>query len=111
VQLAGRSDPLFVKHFGDDFAALERGVQQHLTSKQMLNQYKDPIVNQTHYLVRGILQQGRTFHVVLALTASPAGARQWKEQQEVKFPKARFATEIYKTRREAEFQMAKLQRQ
>ena len=65
VQLAGRPDPVFVKHFGDDFPAIEQGVQKHLTSKDMQAQYKDPIVNQTHYLVRRVQKRGRVFEVAL----------------------------------------------
>jgi hypothetical protein len=109
LQLAGRPDPLFVKHFGDDFQALEQGMQQHLTSKKIMAQYKDPVVHQTHYLVRRVQKVGRTFEVALAITTSPAAAREWKETQEAEFARATFSTKICKTRREAEFEVARLQ--
>ena len=108
---ASRPNPLFAKHFGTDFKALELSVQEHLTSKRMQAQYKDPIVNQTHYLVRRVLKRGRTFQIALVITTSPAAAREWKEAQEAEFKGARFLTQIFKTRREAEFQLAKLQAQ
>jgi hypothetical protein len=111
VQLAGRPDPIFVKHFGEDFKALERGVQAHLTSRKMQAEYKDPVVNQTHYLVRRVQQRGRAFEIELVITTSPGAARKWKESQEKHFKGARFLTQICKTRREAEFQLANLQQQ
>jgi hypothetical protein len=108
-RLAGRTDPLFVKHFGEDFAALERAVQEHLTSRELQQDYKDPIVNQTHYVIRRVQKRGRTFEVLLALTTSPAAARKWKEEQEKLHKRATFKTEIYKSRREAENAWARLQ--
>jgi hypothetical protein len=108
-RLAGRTDPLFVKHFGEDFAALEKGVQEHLTSRKLQDDYKDPIVNQTHYLVRRVQKRGRVFEVELVLTTSPASARKWKEEQEAIYKRSTFHTKICKTRREAEFELAKLQ--
>jgi hypothetical protein len=108
-RLAGRTDPLFVKHFGDDFAALEQAVQAHLTSRELQDDYKDPIVNQTHYLMRRVQKRGRTFEVLLALTTSPEAARKWKEEQQQMFKRATFSTKICKSRREAEYELAKLQ--
>jgi hypothetical protein len=108
-RLAGRTDPLFVKHFGEDFAALERAVQAHLTSRELQDDYKDPIVNQTHYLLRRVQKRGRTFEILLALTTSPEAARKWKEEQEQMFKRATFSTKICKSRREAEYELAKLQ--
>jgi hypothetical protein len=107
--LAGRPDPLFVKHFGDDFTLLERGVQEHLTSRKLQEEYKDPVVNQTHYLVRRVQKRGRTFEVELVVTTSPAAARKWKEEQEAVYKRSTFTTKICKTRREAEFEIARLQ--
>jgi Protein of unknown function (DUF1570) len=108
-QQAGRPDPLFVKHFGDDFELLERGVQEHLLSRKMQEEYKDPIANQTHYLVRRVQKRGRTFEVELVVTTSPAAARKWKEEQEAVFKRSTFSTKICKNRREAEFEIARLQ--
>jgi Protein of unknown function (DUF1570) len=106
---AGRVDPLFVKHFGEDFAAIEAGVQQHLTSKEMQAEYRDPEVYQTHYVVKRSIKQGHTFHIAMIVTTSPAAARQWKEQEEAANDKAKFFTKICKTRREAEYEVQKLQ--
>ncbi len=108
-QMAGRPDPLFVKHFGDDFAAVEQGVQEHLTSRKLQEEYKDPIVNQTHYLVRRVQKRGRTFEVELVVTTSPAAAKKWKEEQEAVYKRSTFTTKICKSRREAEFEIARLQ--
>ena len=107
--LTGRTDPNFVKHFGEDYAALEQAIQQHLTSKSMEAEYVDPIENQTHYVVRSVQKKGRAFRVSLIVTTSPAAAKQWKEEQEAGNKKAKFFTKICKSRHEAEREVAKLQ--
>lgn len=107
--LAGRTDPNFVKHFGDDYTALEQAIQQHLTSKSMKAEYVDPIENQTHYVVRSVQKHGRSFAVQLIVTTSPAAARKWKEEEEAGNKKAKFFTKICKSRREAEREVAELQ--
>ncbi len=107
--LAGRVDPLFVKHFGDDFAAIEAGVQQHLLSKQIQAEYRDPEVYQTHYVVKRSIKQGRTFHIAMFVTTSPAAARAFKESEEAANDKAKFFTKICKTKREADYQVQKMQ--
>jgi Protein of unknown function (DUF1570) len=107
--LAGRVDPLFVKHFGDDFAAVEAGVQQHLTSKKMQAEYRDPAIYQTHYVVKRSIKHGHTFSIAMIVTTSPAAARQWMESEQAANDKSKFFTKICKTRREAEYQVRKLQ--
>jgi hypothetical protein len=107
--LSGRVDPLFVKHFGEDFAAIETGAQQHLTSKEMQAEYRDPEVYQTHYVVKRSVKQGRTFHIAMIVTTSPAAAREFKDSELAKNDRAKFFTKICKTRREAEYQVQKLQ--
>jgi hypothetical protein len=107
--LSGRVDPLFVKHFGEDFSAIETGVQQHLTSKEMQAEYRDPEVYQTHYVVKRSVKQGRTFHIAMIVTTSPAAAREFKDSELAKNDRAKFFTKICKTRREAEYQVQKLQ--
>jgi hypothetical protein len=107
--LSGRVDPLFVKHFGEDYAAIEAGVQQHLTSKPLQAEYRDPEVYQTHYVVKRVIKHGRTFQIAMVVTTSPAAAREWKESEQAANDKAKFFTKICKTRREAEFQVQKLQ--
>ena len=56
--VAGKADPLFVKHFGSDFEALERELQAYLTSKSMKAEYVDPIENQTHYIMKSVEKVG-----------------------------------------------------
>lgn len=111
---AGGPDPLFVKHFGDDYAGIESEVQRHLTSRRIQNEYRDPIENQTHYVVKRIYKKGRTFHTSVVLTLSPAAAREWKEQEEARMDEmgeeAQFYTIMCDTRKEAEYQIAKLRR-
>ncbi|MGD9633745.1 MAG: DUF1570 domain-containing protein [Pirellulales bacterium] len=107
--LAGQVDPLFVKHFGDDFTAIETLVQQHLTSRQMQAEYRDPEVYQTHYVVKRVVKQARTFNIAMLVTTSPAAVREFKESEVAKDDRAKIFTKICKTRREAEFQVRKLQ--
>jgi hypothetical protein len=68
------ADPrrVFVKHFGDDFAAIEDALVKHLQSLP----YVDPIANQTHYVVLLRLAAQRS----VGITTSPASVRQWQEQ-------------------------------
>jgi len=107
-------DPLFVKHFGDNYGAIEAGVQRHLTSSRIQREYRDPIVNQTHYIVKRIYKKSRVFHTRVMLTLSPAAARQFKEEEQARMEaageKAQFYTIVCKTRKEAEYQLKKLAR-
>jgi hypothetical protein len=107
--LIGRPDPLFIKHFGGDFPALEKAIQEYLTSKSMQAEYVDPIENQTHYVVKSIEKKGRAFAIQLVITTSPAAAKKWKETEEAANKKANFYTIVCKTRAEAERQVQKLQ--
>jgi hypothetical protein len=106
---AGRGDPLFTKHFGENYAAIEAAVQKHLTSKPLQAAYVDPEVNQTHYVVKRVVKRGRTFDIALMITLSPEAAKQWKEAQQAQHKKAKFFTKVCKTQREAEYQLKKLQ--
>lgn len=107
-------DPLFVKHFGDNWAAIEAGVQRHLTDKDMQKQYTDPVENQTHYVLKRIVKRQRTFYTRVAITLSPAAAREWKREQEEQMDaegrEAQFYTIVCKNRSEAEYQIRKLGR-
>ena len=105
----GQPDPLFVKHFGNDFAALEKDLQQYLTSPAMQKDYLDPVENQTHYLVKSVEKQGHGHAIKYAITTSPDAAKKWKEQEEATNKKASFFTIVCKTRGEAERQVQKMQ--
>lgn len=107
--LQGRADALFNKHFGTDYAGLEREIQGYLTSKPMQAEYVDPIENQTHYVVRAVQKVGRAFQVQLVITTSPAAAKKWRDEQASVNDKATYSTKICKTRGEAERQVQKLQ--
>ncbi|HEX4414931.1 MAG TPA: DUF1570 domain-containing protein [Lacipirellulaceae bacterium] len=106
----GQADPCFAKHFGNDYAALEKDLQQYLTSPTMQKDYLDPIENQTHYLVKSVEKQGHSFAIKFAITTSPDAAKKWKEQEEATNKKASFFTIVCKTRGEAERQIQKMQR-
>jgi hypothetical protein len=99
---------LFSKHFGDDFAALERDVRKHLTSRTLMKKYRDPVANQTRYLVKRIHKKGKIYDVAGVLTASPTAAREWKEQQEKLFEKASFYTVVCETEQKAAYEWRKL---
>jgi hypothetical protein len=76
------SDSLFVKHFGDEFASLERSLQKYLSSDSIQKDYRDPILYQTHYVVKKITKYGKAFQVKVVVTTSPDGAKRWKEAEE-----------------------------
>lgn len=88
-------DPLFVKHFGDEFGVLEAEVQRHLTSSRIQRDYRDPVKNQTHYVVKSIVKRGRVFHTTVMLTRSPASAKEWKESEEKKIEAAGETGQFY----------------
>lgn len=105
-------DPLFVKHFGDQFSVTEYAVAAHLTDKKMQSMYKDPFEYQTHYIVKRILKKGRSYDTVMVITTSPEAAKKWKEEEEAKLQAAdetaRFYTIICETRNKAEYQIRKV---
>lgn len=105
-------DPLFVKHFGDDYASVERRVQHHLTSRPMQQAYLDPFVNQTHYIVSITFKKVRTYYTTAAITLSPAAAREWRDKQKSALDDrnidAHVVTKECKTAREARYQLAKI---
>jgi hypothetical protein len=103
--VAGKPDPLFTKHFGDDYAKIERGLRMYLTSKTMQASYVDPIENQTTYLVKCIEKKGKVFHREVILTFSPAAAKKWKEETAEEKPNASFFTVICKSKAEANRQL------
>jgi hypothetical protein len=106
--IPGKADALFVKHFGSDYAVLERQLQTYLTSKVMQAAYVDPIEKQTHYIIKSVEKVGRAFAIKAIVTTSPAAAKQWKEEQESAHPKATFNTIVCKSRAEAERQVQRL---
>jgi hypothetical protein len=69
---------LFARHFGTNYAAMEKELVGHLRSLP----YVDPIANQTHYVVMIDSAALRAASV----TTSPGGARQWQEQTLTKLP-------------------------
>ncbi len=107
--VAGKADKLFVKHFGSDFENFQRELQAYLTSKSMQAEYVDPIENQTHYVVKCVQKEGRSFVVRLVVTTSPAAAKKWKEEESAVAKTASFFTIVCKSRAEAEREVRKLQ--
>lgn len=107
-------DPLFVKHFGGDFEEVELDVKRHLTSTSMQRQYKDPIENQTYYVIKRIYKKQRTFYTTVVLTRSPEAARRWRDKEVKRMDQigeeAAFYTIICDNADEARYQIAKLSR-
>ncbi|TWT97091.1 hypothetical protein Pla108_28680 [Botrimarina colliarenosi] len=105
-------DPLFVKHFGDDFAALETEVQKHLTSRRMQSAYSDPYINQTHYVVSVTFKKGRVYYTQAGVSLSPASAREWTSEKRQELAKeginAHVVTRECRDAREAQFQLRKI---
>ena len=104
------ADGLFEKHFGSDYAAIEKAVQEHLTSSEMEKEYIDPFANQTHYVIKRIAKKGRAFSISLMTTTSPDAAKKWRAEQEKQFKRAQFYSFICKNEKEALYQIQKLQK-
>jgi hypothetical protein len=90
----------------------EYAVAAHLNDKKMQTEYRDPMVYQTHYVIKRILKKGRSFDTVMVITLSPEAAKKWKEEEEAKLAAAnetaRFYTIVCETRDKAEFQIRKV---
>jgi hypothetical protein len=105
---------LFTKHFGSDFAKLDRELAQYLTTGAMPSAYRDPLVYQTHYAVVHTARRGRFATVTTLITTSPDRARKWKESQEKVTKESNspvqhtFRTEACETRLQAEQILAKI---
>ena len=85
-------------------------MRQHLTSKKIQKKYKDPIANQTRYLIKLVQTHGSRVLNGAIVTTSPAAAREWKEQQQKLYPKASFYTVICENQRKAEYEWRKFVR-
>jgi hypothetical protein len=108
-QVDGKPDPLFVKHFGEDFHKIEHELRKYLNGKTLQSNYVDPAENQTHYIVKCIQKVGKRFLVRAAITTSPAAAKKYKEDLEAEIDnptQVTFQTIVCKTRSEAERQLA-----
>lgn len=100
---------LFIKYFGADFAELESQVQEHLNTSRMLSQYKDPVENQTYFVVRMV---GARIRNEAYAAPSPQAVKQWKDQKEEWLKKnkrtAKFITSVCKSKSEAERDVMKI---
>ena len=83
-------DELFEKHFGSDYAEIEDDVKRHVTSREMEKEYRDPLANQTHYIVKRNFRRGRTISISAIITLSPASAQKWKKKEKERHPKRLF---------------------
>jgi hypothetical protein len=106
-----RVESMFTRRFGPNYIALEGTVAKYLKSREMQNQYRDPYVYQTHYvLVHTHIRTGSRATVYWAVTTSPKAAERWREQQEEKHPggKHGFRTEVCKSEKDAELLLQQL---
>jgi hypothetical protein len=102
--VGGTPDPLFVKHFGEDFPTLEHDLQLYLTSKKMQSEYVDPVENQTMYIVKSVEKKGKVFENRTVITTSPAAVKKFKDEIQAEHPGATINTTICKNKAEVERQ-------
>jgi hypothetical protein len=72
----------FNELFGDDHTKLSRELVQHLRKLP----YKDPVVNQTFYVVTMVVNRGRSAQISAALTTSPGEVREWQQESRQSVP-------------------------
>jgi hypothetical protein len=72
----------FNELFGADHAKMSKELLGHLRKLP----YKDPLANQTFYVVTMIVKQGNSAQVSAGLTTSPGSVRQWQEEARQKLP-------------------------
>ncbi len=77
ASVSSKGEDLFIKHFGNDFAGLEREMIAHL---QRLP-YVDPIENMTHYVCMLSKRIGLSVQRSYTVTVSPASVKQWQAQE------------------------------
>jgi hypothetical protein len=68
---------LFSKHFGDDYAAIEAALIQHLKKLP----YADPVANQTHYVTMLQVTSDNLIERRVEVTTSRVAVQQWQQQQ------------------------------
>lgn len=79
---------LFAKHFGKDFADLDKQILKNLQKLP----YVDPVLNQTHYVAMLQAPLGAVTHRSYMLTTSPREIKKWQEQAIGELPGAAQAT-------------------
>jgi hypothetical protein len=72
----------FNELFGGDHARLSKELLYHLRKLP----YKDPVANQTFYVVTMVVKQGNSARVSAGMTTSPGSVRQWQEDAREKLP-------------------------
>ncbi len=102
-----RQSKLFVKYFGDDFRQLESDVQRYLNGRRIQKQYRDPIENMTRYLVIRVVKKGRVFENSMAVTLSPAKAREIKDSWRAENRHASIRTVVCKGAEDLAYQRRK----
>jgi hypothetical protein len=76
------SIPAFDDFFAEDHEKLSRELLQHLRKLP----YKDPVMNQTFYVVTMTVRQSTGTRVSAGLTTSPGSVRQWQKESREKLP-------------------------
>jgi hypothetical protein len=82
VGTSARGVEKFNELFGADHAKLSKELLGHLRKLP----YKDPLANQTFYVVTMVVKQGRSTQVSAGLTTSPGSVRHWQEEAREKLP-------------------------
>ncbi|HUY89548.1 MAG TPA: DUF1570 domain-containing protein [Pirellulales bacterium] len=79
---------LFAKHFGKDFADLDKQIIKNLQKLP----YVDPVLNQTHYVALLQAPLGAVTHRSYMVTTSPRSIKEWQEKAISELPGAARAT-------------------
>jgi hypothetical protein len=79
---APEADPLFGRLFGEDDTKLSRELVHHLRKLP----YKDPVANQTFYVVTMVVKRGSSTDVTAGLTTSPGAVRDWQHEARQSLP-------------------------
>jgi hypothetical protein len=84
IVAAGEDDAVakFNELFGDDHTRLSRELLQHLQKLP----YKDPVANQTFYVVTMVVNRGNSAQVSAGLTTSPGEVREWQQDARQSIP-------------------------
>ncbi len=72
----------FKELFGNDWPKMSKELLQHLRKLP----YKDPIANQTFYVVTMIVKQGQSTQMTAGLTTSPGAVKEWQDEARESLP-------------------------
>ena len=97
----GNDSIRFVEHFGEGFAAVERGMLKHVRSLP----YTDPVANQPYFVLKAMTPRHRAALVTTSRAMKQSRQKLLKELPVTERPQARLSVQTFPNQRAAEQHM------